>query len=106
MRATLPGGFPRGWLVADLLRNDVLYIPPFWFHHVETFGAAPSLSLSVWSAGAEQLAVARALRVPFLSPPAGLVWNVTVRQGMARRLVWQTAVMVGIEPEEVTLALC
>eukprot|EP00040_Diaphanoeca_grandis_P000749 m.16358 g.16358 ORF g.16358 m.16358 type:complete len:498 (+) comp11005_c0_seq1:287-1780(+) len=33
--------------VAVLERGDLLYVPPYWWHHVETL--APSVSLNVWS---------------------------------------------------------
>jgi hypothetical protein len=55
--------------------GDVLYIPPFWWHRIETLGAAESqatgtaLSLSVVSPSAEEAVLARALwhPLPFLA---------------------------------------
>jgi ribosomal protein L16 Arg81 hydroxylase len=34
-------------VTADLQPGDVLYVPPYWFHHVESLTA--SISLSTWS---------------------------------------------------------
>eukprot|EP00117_Sycon_ciliatum_P001528 scpid51701/ scgid7154/ Hypoxia-inducible factor 1-alpha inhibitor; Hypoxia-inducible factor asparagine hydroxylase len=41
-------------MIADLRAGDMLFVPPFWYHHVETM--AESVSVNVWSI-AEELTI-------------------------------------------------
>eukprot|EP00935_MAST-01C_sp_MAST-1C-sp1_P001686 g1686.t1 len=51
--------------VVDLNETDVLYLPPYWGHHVETTSAAPSISLSVWCDSRAHAAVKEMESHPF-----------------------------------------
>lgn len=61
---------PAPW-TATLRPGDTLYVPPLWFHRVTSAalpGAAPPLSLNVWSPSAEVLALKEAWSVEPFAP--------------------------------------
>ena len=75
----------------ELAPGEVLYIPPFHFHHVRALGAAPAsppaVSLSVWSSAEPEHAAidaAEAIAVPFEAE-----WERPRRRSAAAAFVWR-----------------
>eukprot|EP01051_Picozoa_sp_SAG22_P003224 SAG22_NODE_154_length_17189_cov_38.210064_16_plen_620_part_00 len=93
-------GRSRAWSTGELQPGEMLYVPPFWMHHVLSLGAgaapratdggdhsqdgqvpvaAPSshmltIALNIWTASAAEAAFSRMQRLP-LPIPAGLPLN-------------------------------
>lgn len=76
-------------MVVTLRPGDVLYIPPFWQHRVETLGPEPALSLSVLSPSVVEAAFSEAFwqPVPFGSFRGSAVLRRAAALSYLRRLL-------------------
>ena len=83
----------------ELVPGEVLYIPPFHFHHVRALGtpraSPPAVSLSVWSSAEPEHAAidaAEAIAVPFETN-----WERPRRRAAAAAFVWRIVAQLHAE---------
>ena len=82
-------------LSVDLHPGQMLFIPPHWFHRVESL--SPSISLNVWTSSRQQLLYKEATRVPI---PLNGAWPKGAVLLGARLYVEALLDAMGYEPAE------